>query len=45
MPACTPEHSYDVADQVLGRAVAHGLIDELKGSAYAMAESLRERLH
>jgi hypothetical protein len=24
-PACTPEHGYDVADPVLGRAVARGL--------------------
>jgi type IV secretory pathway VirD2 relaxase len=38
-------HGEDVADPVLGRLVARGLHDELKGSAYAIIEGVDGRTH
>jgi type IV secretory pathway VirD2 relaxase len=38
-------HSGTSADQVLGRLVARGLHDELKGSAYAIVEGVDGRTH
>lgn len=38
-------HGDDVADAVLGRLVARGLHDELKGSAYAIVEGVDGRTH
>ena len=38
-------HGDDAADPVLGRLVARGLHDELKGSAYAIVEGIDGRTH
>ncbi len=38
-------HGDDIADPVLGRLVARGLDDELKGSAYAIVEGIDGRTH
>ena len=38
-------HGDDIADPVLGRLVARGLHDELKGSAYAIVEGVDGRTH
>ncbi|MDR3533105.1 MAG: DUF3363 domain-containing protein, partial [Rhodopila sp.] len=38
-------HSDDGGDPVLGRLVARGLHDELKGSAYAIVEGVDGRTH
>src|SRR3984893_11706087 len=38
-------HGENVADPVLGRLVARGLHDELKGSAYAIVEGVDGRTH
>src|SRR6185369_2103469 len=38
-------HGDSSADQVLGRLVARGLHDELKGSAYAIVEGVDGRTH
>src|ERR1700676_3468147 len=38
-------HGDDPADPVLGRLVARGLHDELKGSAYAIVEGVDGRTH
>jgi hypothetical protein len=38
-------HSDEIADPVLGRLVARGLHDELKGPAYAIVEGLDGRTH
>ena len=38
-------HGDDAADPVLGRFVARGLHDELKGSAYAIVEGIDGRTH
>jgi type IV secretory pathway VirD2 relaxase len=38
-------HGDEVADPVLGRLVARGLQDELKGSAYAIVEGIDGRTH
>jgi len=38
-------HGDDIADPVVGRLVARGLHDELKGSAYAIVEGVDGRTH
>jgi type IV secretory pathway VirD2 relaxase len=38
-------HGDDVADQVVGRLVARGLHDELRGTAYAVVEGVDGRTH
>ena len=38
-------HGDDPSDPVLGRLVARGLHDELKGSAYAIVEGIDGRTH
>lgn len=38
-------HGDDIADPVLGRLVARGLHDELKGSAYAVVDGVDGRTH
>jgi hypothetical protein len=38
-------HGDEVADPVLGRLVARGLYDELKGSAYAVVDGIDGRTH